>query len=69
MEHKGSSGFHRLLGQTESFNSQRVCTVAMFSFSLCYNTLDKGHDNNHSPGIVISASSPSCWYSKSRLWL
>ena len=29
MEHKGSSGFHSLLGQTESFNyPQRVCTVA-----------------------------------------
>ena len=42
MEHKGSSGFHSLLGQTESFNyPQRVCTVAyrvyrILSLSLYY---------------------------------
>ena len=38
MEHKGSSGFHSLLGQTESFNyPQRVCTVAYgVGYSLYY---------------------------------
>ena len=46
MEHKGSSGFHSLLGQAESFNyPQRVCTVAYgvgYSPSLIY-TLDGMH--------------------------
>ena len=38
MEHKGSSGFHSLLGQTESFNyPQRVCPVAYrVGYSLLY---------------------------------